>query len=383
MRIICVIDSLDSGGAQRQITMLAELLKKRGHDVRIIAYHAVLFYKDVLDRAGVPVECVEFRGRLHCLWMVPRTIRARKPDLVIAYLPRPSILAELAKMLGGKFRLVVSERSLDILGRRMTFSRRLELELHRFADAVVSNSYAEAAVLREIAPHLSPRISTILNCVDLKKFRPNENRNGRKSAAFRILCIGRFSEEKNYMRLMQAVEIIARENPTVNFRLDAYGSNLFVNGKPGRQSGCYLKLNEALKRSKVRHLFQLHAPVRDVVPLYQGASALCLASTQEGCSNVVGEAMACGTPVLAARVGDNCVLVKDGSNGLLFDPSNPRDIANAILQFCSLLPDERVLMGISSRQRAERLLAPRRFIEQYEKLIQSICDKSHNRPAIL
>ena len=64
MRITCVIDSLSSGGAQRQMVMLAVLLKERAHDVRLLTYHDNNFFKYILDNANIPVECVFRRFKI-------------------------------------------------------------------------------------------------------------------------------------------------------------------------------------------------------------------------------------------------------------------------------------------------------------------------------
>jgi glycosyltransferase involved in cell wall biosynthesis len=301
---------------------------------------------------------------------VRKAIRSSRPDVVIAFLQTPSILAALASLPRRDYALIVSERSLD-LPVRMSVTRRLSLYLHHLTDAVVCNSYAQEAVIREICLALASRVMTIPNCVDLERYRPKVAEDGHKSD-LRILCIGRFAAPKNYLGLLKAVEIVSCHHPEINLTVDAYGDSFLVDGKPGPLSGEFLKLQDALRHSPVRERFRLHDPIEDVVTLYQEADALCLTSLWEGCSNVICEAMACGRPVLASHVSDNPVLVEDGVNGFLFDPTDPADIANAIVQFSQLPREERIAMGKAGRQRAEYMLAPERFVGQYEELIEAI-----------
>jgi glycosyltransferase involved in cell wall biosynthesis len=378
MRITCVIDNLDSGGAQRQMAMLATLLKARGHIVRLLTYYPHDFYKPSQDKAGVPVEYVPHRGKLHRIWAMRKAIRAGRPQVVIAYLQTPSIIAELASLPRCDYALIVSERNQDhpMCAERM---RGVSLFLHRLADAVVTNSRAQEVNIRKIAPKLAPRVTTILNCVDLHQFRPLPMTSNHSHGPVRILCVGRFDVQKNYLRLVEAAEIVSRWHPEMNVEVDVYGCNYFVDGKPSALSGEFLKLQDVLKRSSVGARFHLHDPVRDVVTLYQQADVLCLPSLWEGCPNVVCEAMACGRPVLASRVGDNPVLVEDGVNGFLFDPMRPDDIASAICGFAKLSHQERVAMGNAGRQRAERLLSPERFVGQYEQLIDALERRSSRR----
>lgn len=370
MRVLCVIDNLNSGGAQRQMVMLAILLNRRGHDVRLFTYYPHDFYRPLLCEAGVPVECVQMKSKLGRILAVRKAIRSYQPDAVIAYLPTPCILAELASLPRRNYALIVSERNTGI--------RRLSFWLHRLADAVVSNSCSQEAIIRKVSPGLASRVTTIHNCVDLDKYQPMPPDVDDHKKSLNVLCVGRFEAQKNYPRLVEAVEIVHRSDPEIDLVIDVYGNNHFVDGKPGPLSGDFLKLEDALRKSPVKARFQLHDPVKDVAALYHQSDVLCLTSLWEGCPNVVCEAMACGKPILASRVGDSPVLVKDGVNGLLFDPTDPADIADAIVRFSRMSHEERSSMGTAGRKRAEELLSPDRFVRQYEELIESA-----NRPGRL
>ncbi len=218
MRITCVIDSLGSGGAQRQMSLLAVMLKASGHDVRLVTYYPSDFYKHILDDASVPVVCVRHRNKLHRIWAVRKAIRADKPNVVIAYLETPSIIAELSSLPWRDYVLIVSERNVELPGDSIP-ERRVSLWLHQLADAVVSNSHAQEAVLREIAPRITSCLTTILNCVDLQQFRPLATEDTDQSRELRILCVGRFEAQKNYLRLLEAVEIVDRQHPEIKLRV--------------------------------------------------------------------------------------------------------------------------------------------------------------------
>ena len=52
-KILCLIDCLSSGGAQRQLVGLAKLLAERGYEVEVLTYHDLPFYKSILEQYGI------------------------------------------------------------------------------------------------------------------------------------------------------------------------------------------------------------------------------------------------------------------------------------------------------------------------------------------
>jgi len=111
MKVTCFIDSLSSGGAQRQLCTLAALLKKRGMDVSMLTYHPHDFFLPMIREAGIAYRCIEGRGPLQRLWALRRALRQGDQDVVLAFLEAPSLYAELASLPRRSWGLVVSERS--------------------------------------------------------------------------------------------------------------------------------------------------------------------------------------------------------------------------------------------------------------------------------
>jgi len=366
MRIVCLTENLACGGAERQFTELAVLLDQLGHDVRVVLYHAADHYLPRLEENQIPVRVVTYRGRLHRIVRLRKAIRSIKPNVVIVFKRNPALWVELSSLLGRDYRLIVSERNYAHRGMSIgTWARMLS---HALADVVVSNSKSQYEFIRTQVSWLRSRTVWIANTIDLQRFCPAKTTRPQVKHLLRILVLGRFSEQKNPLRFLEAVDICRRRHPNVEVTVDWYGSNFYAQGSPARLSRTYLDVTANIRRLGLHETVRTHDPVSDVVPLLHQCDVLCLPSIYEGYSNVIAEAIACGVPVLASNVSDNSLMVHDGVNGFLFDPEDARDIANAIVRFSECTPEERAAMGARSREMAENLISPSLFAQRYENL---------------
>lgn len=375
-----VIDQLESGGSQRQLCMLAAGLKRRGYPVEVVVYWQNDFFAGALAEAGVPVVHVSSHNRAHLIYAMRKAIRQGGPETVIAFLPGAGMLAELAALPRRNFSLIVSERNLDVGGKRMR--RRLRYRMHCLADAVVCNAHAQRERMIERTPYLEERTCVIPNGVDLERFNlVGPSVHGSPPERLRLLALGRFHPQKNSPGLLDAVEMVCKEYPGLDLKLDWYGDSPAVDLRRGSRwsrrsrrsrADYYRQLEEAIVERGLQDRFRLHPARHDVVPLYHAADAVCLSSHYEGTPNVVCEAMACGIPVLAASVGDTPRLVQHERNGFLFAPSSAAEMADAIARFSLMSPGDRWLMGMEGRKIAESMLSPETMIDRYVELIDRL-----------
>jgi len=111
-------------------------------------------------------------------------------------------------------------------------------------------------------------------------------------------------------------------------------------------------LQQRTQQSEWKERIHWIGHVKDVRPWYKVSRMLLLASERESFGRVVVEAMACGLPVIATRVGAIPEIVRHNYDGILVSPHAPEEMAAAVL---ILLSDEtlRNQMGRSGSQRAE------------------------------
>ena len=164
-KILCLIDSLGPGGAQRQLVGLASFLKEMEYEVTVAYYHNDVFYLEQLESQGVSyVYLKRAESSLKRIHQISRFIRNAKPDVVISYLETPSICACIAKFFNRSFCLIVSERNTTQKTRR---NEKIRFNLFGMADYVVPNAYSQEEYIKNTFPKLSSKTITIPNFVDI------------------------------------------------------------------------------------------------------------------------------------------------------------------------------------------------------------------------
>lgn len=353
MKVVLLIDSLTQGGAQRQIVGLAKLLKEHGQEVLLLTYHEIPFYAPYLDENHVTHRVVEnAKGPLKRIWRIRQELKQEKPDIVISYLDVPNMLACLAKMMGVKAKLIVSERNTT---QHLTRQARLKFFLYRWADHVVPNSLSQADFIAHHFPSLLPKVTTISNFVDLDVFKPAEKKT--VSNRLRIIGAGRIEPQKNILLFIQAVAQARQQG--CDIRVDWYG----------RKSHGFQQYEQAVKEHHLEDCFFFQDPTNDIVSKYQQSDLFCLPSLYEGYPNVLCEAMACGLPVICSDVCDNAKIMEDNENGFLFYAKDVESIVVAIKKYYDLEEGEKLQMGIYSREIAIKKFSDEVFVKRYLSLL--------------
>ena len=218
-KILCFIDSLGAGGAQRQLVGLACFLKERGYDVTVACYHDNPFFADQLLSTGVTYQFLEkAKKTTFRLWHIARYFRKLKPDVVIAYQETPSICACVAKMFNHGFKLIVSERSTTQHTGR---NERIRFNLFRLADYVVPNAYSQESYIKTTFSKLANKTITIPNFVDLQHFVPPLEQHRREVPE--IMIAASIWAPKNTLGFIDAVAALKAKKYL--FHISWYGKN--------------------------------------------------------------------------------------------------------------------------------------------------------------
>jgi glycosyltransferase involved in cell wall biosynthesis len=145
--------------------------------------------------------------------------------------------------------------------------------------------------------------------------------------------IGRLSEEKGILSLINAIPFVLKKNIEIHFMICGDGSLTDMVRRSLQSVG--LKANTEFT-NWITH---------DEVPRYLNEfRLLILPSSTEGLPNILLEAMSCGTPVLATSVGAIPDIIKDNETGFLLTSNAPEHIASRIVE---LLGEPEILEKVS------------------------------------
>lgn len=366
MKLLCFIDSLGSGGAQRQLATLAVVFKKRGHEVRFLVYHPHDHFLPLLQAADIACQVIPPCSHWRRVLAVRRILRRGWQDVVLAFLEGPCCYAELARSPGQRWGLVAGEQLAD--PRMKSGTGRLLRQLHRLADAVVSNSHTNQLMLEAEFPFLRRKLATVYNLVDLQLFRPPLSASATAVSSsmkpLRIVVAASYQEKKNMAGVARALLGLKRSQSKPQVVVDWFG------GMPASRAP-FQRAERFITENGLGDSLRLHQATRDISGEFSRADAVGLFSIFEGLPNVVCEGMACGKPILLSNVCDAGSLVQDGKNGFLCDPNSPESIASAFKRLAAMSSEGRRQMGLESRTLAEELFDEQVVIGHYERILEA------------
>jgi sugar transferase (PEP-CTERM/EpsH1 system associated) len=368
--IIHVIYRLAVGGLENGLVNLINRMPVDRYRHAIVSLTEISDFRRRIERPDV--DCFALRKRpghdprmLWQLWRLFRTLRPRvvhSRNLAALDAQLPAWLAGVPVRIHGEHGRDVHD--LDGRRRRYQWLRRGYRPLiHRY----VPLSRDLQQYLHDTVGIPEGRIRLICNGVDTERFRPAMERAQVLPAGFAgpdslvIGTVGRLEPVKDQLTLVKAFVELARHEPEGD-RL-----RLVLVGEGSLRAPIEALLAEA---GLARQVWL--AGARDDVPELMAAMDLfVLPSLAEGISNTILEAMACGLPVVATRVGGNAELVAEGQTGALVERGDPTAMAAALAGYVHD-SEQRRSHGTAARERIEAQFSLDGMVARYTDLYDEL-----------
>lgn len=366
------------GGAERQALELSKALQNLGVETTVLTRRRQgLASQESIE--GIAVKRLWARGRgpsgsLSFMISIFQWLYGRSSEWDVAHVHLAGSHA-LPAALAGKFLMrpifvkVGGGRGIgEIAVSSRTVLGRLKLKgLQWLKPRFVAVTKDLALELQEYG--LGSDAQVIPNGVDTERFRPPAPSETKKLLRDKIgwppgpgpffIYAGRLAPEKRLTDFMEAfAQVLAETGAQAGIILTGEGSE-----EPGLRA-------LAVKYGLLDKNVFFRGNEQDLDRIYLLADVFILPSESEGLSNALLEAMSCGLPVLASRVGGTAEAVQDGVSGFLFKPGDKNEMKLAIKRLLES-PERIKAMGRHARETVEAEYDLRRIAERYLNLYRS------------
>jgi len=351
LRIGVLIAFSGEGGVERMVTNLVEAFARIGHDVDLLLIRARSAHLRELP-AAVRVIPLARRHALNSLFPLIGYLRRERPAALLAAKDRAGRVAILARALARVHTRVVVRlgtnlsAALQAQGWWRRWPRYLPMRLiYRWADAVVAVSEGVALDTARITGLPARRIHVVRNPVITPALArhaaaPCEHPWLRDRDCPVILGAGRLTPQKDFATLIRAFALVRAQRPC---RLVILGEGRLRCSLQGLVQD--LDLGEAV---------DLPGFEPNPYPLMAAADLFVLSSAWEGSPNVLTEALALGTPVVATDCPSGPrEILSDGRVGPLAPVGDARALSRAILRTLDQPPPRQALRNAAAEYSAD------------------------------
>jgi GalNAc-alpha-(1->4)-GalNAc-alpha-(1->3)-diNAcBac-PP-undecaprenol alpha-1,4-N-acetyl-D-galactosaminyltransferase len=353
MHIALIISSLETGGAERVLSELANAWISRGYKISLITLGASdhpptyplhpdiqLIYLDQKTTEDASF-IVRFINIIKRILKIRQTVKTLKPNIVVSFIDVMNMTTLLATR---KLRIpvIVSERTHPFHHQIPEFYKKLRTLTYPWASKVITQTHSANDCFSYL---LSEKKAIIPNTV--KRPKRQKSTADILKQVHKIISVGRLCPNKGFSTLITAFSKIVGRNPELT--LTIYGE--------GGERTILEALIHNLGLSKVVFL---PGVVRDIETVLYEADLFAFPSHYEGFPNALCEAMAIGLPVIASNCSGNVDIVRDGVDGRLFGVGDLPQLTRLLRELIEDAPQRLVLskgaITLPDRYREESVL---------------------------
>ncbi len=360
LRVMFVITSMPVGGAERLLTEIVRRVDRRIIQPELCCLkHLGPLGEELAREVPAFSQLLSHKYDLRVLPRLYLLMRRRRIDAIITVGTGGDKMfwGRLAAFLAG-VPVIASALHSTGLPDRVEWLNRL---LTPLTDAfiAVAQPHAEYLVAQEGCPR--DRTWIIANGVDTERFSPRSSAQqvhhelGLPPGSPIVSIVAALRPEKNHELFLQAAAIIHQRMPEAHF--------LIVGDGPRREM-----LEQMANRLGLRNVIHFLGTRHDIPDILASSDVVVLSSHMEANPLAILEAMACGKPVVATRVGSVPTNVVDGLTGFLVPPGDAMALADrcALLLRSARLREE---MGQAARRHILNRASLAHTVKGYEKLI--------------
>ena len=360
MKVLHVITSLYTGGAERLMVDLLPLLRDGGENqVDLLLINGVETpFKKILEESRIRVYALQMTNDVYhprVLFKMMRFLRQEQYDIIHTHNTAPQLYVPLSRLfLSSKGELVTTEHSTNSRRRDLWWFKPIDKWMYGRYAAIVCIANKCKVILDEYIGHLNTVI--INNGIDVKRFlHPIKDISSQDT--FIISMVAALRVEKDHETLLKAVKLLPNK---YKLRIVGAGSQEVADSVKAR---CHeLNLDDRVDFMGMR---------MDVPDLLEQSDVIVLSSHWEGLSLSSIEGMASGRPFVASDVDGLREMV--GGVGVLFPHGDDKALAQKIQWLCEH-PDEYREVAQRCQEKAcqyDISVTASKYLELYEELLRT------------
>ncbi len=359
--VFLMINTLETGGSERQFAAIAGGLKSRDLDLRLGCLRRTgIFAKDMGSISEFPPggSLVGWQSQ-RTRWQLSRYLRRDHVAVAHSFDFYANLMLIPAAWLAGIPVIVGSHRQ---LGDLMSWPHsRVQRLVFQMCDLVVCNSRAAADCLRRLGLPES-KLAVIPNGLPDAAFAQPPPALSPAAGKVRVGMIARMNDPaKMHSILLRVAAMLAPRNPALEF--------ILVGDGPMRSA-----LQQEARSLGLGDRVVFLGERKDIPAVLASLDISVLSSRSESLSNAILESMAAGLPVVACRVGGNQELVLEGETGFLVPEADVEAFAAAIERLAGDA-DLRRSLGARARIEARENYSLEEICKRYDQLYRSLLDE--------
>jgi glycosyltransferase involved in cell wall biosynthesis len=379
VKVAHIITGLNTGGAER---MLTKIVKPRSQQS---VSHSVLSLTDKgyqgrrIEENGVHV------GIINAFSMFDMTFRIGKlrrkidhldPHVIQGWMYHGNIASLMGKWISNKERKVVwnVRHSLDDV-KNEKWQTRLAIyagaKLSRLPENIVYNSQRSSRQHTSFG-YCGRDKKVIPNGFDCNKYKPDKGKRKKFRKSLKIDSNTRLVGNVSRSHPMKDHKTFIQSAKYVSDRIDDVEFVIVGRGVPSNK-----KIKNFADKVGIINKVYFLGQSKDIPAVMNGIDVFALSSAWgEAFPNVLGEAMACGTPCVATDVGDSSLII--GDKGAVVPTKSPQNLAVSICETLKGMEESGVVVSKCVRNRIEKNYSINRVQKMYNNMYINIERECNN-----
>ena len=374
MKVLHLINTLSTGGAELQLLTLCRHLKHQGVELVVVylreQVQGTRSLRSDFEQEGIRVVSLHADNRYDWRFLskLARLLRVERPHILHSHLPRADIAAALLHRFMRSPAFFCSVHGIYQDQWFGPWIAPLLRQAYREADGVIAISYAVKSWLCQGLGISADKITVVHYGIEPERFaHPKQNlvTAWRLEGQAIIGSIGRLEVGKGFDCLIQAMSVVQRHVPRALLMIAGHNP-----------SGYGQALRTLIDRLQLNDRVKLVGFQDDIPSFLHALEVFAFASRSEGFGQVVIEAMAAGKPVVASKIPSLIEIVIGGETGFLVDPNDSKAFAHALVWLLNHLEEAKEI-GKRGRERLSQQFSVEKMGEKTLSLYWTLVEAGH------